>query len=100
MYCQAKILKNLKKLQIFFTREVDIGNMAKKKVASVQQGIRFPRWMYDHLQAIADKQGATFTDVVLDLLRQELREMGITMGIGREATGKGSEMEPDRKQAE
>jgi N-acyl-D-aspartate/D-glutamate deacylase len=54
-------------------------------MATVQQGIRFPRWMYDRLQAIADERGFTFTDVVLDLLRQELRAMGITMGIGRKA---------------
>jgi N-acyl-D-aspartate/D-glutamate deacylase len=40
--------------------------------------------MHDCLQAIADEKGVTFTDVVLDLLRQELKEMGVTLGIGRE----------------
>jgi predicted DNA-binding protein len=74
--------------------------MARKTVTTVQQGIRFPRWMYDRLQAIAEEKGFTFTDVVLDLLRQELKEMGITMGIGREAAEKGSEEEFLNKQAE
>jgi predicted DNA-binding protein len=87
-------------LQNFFTGKVDIDNMARKIAATVQQGIRFPRWMYDRLQAIAEEKGFTFTDVVLDLLRQELKEMGITMGIGREAAESGSETESPIKQAE
>jgi hypothetical protein len=91
---------NLKNLQNFFTGKVDIDTMARKTVATVQQGIRFPRWMYDRLQTIAEERGFTFTDVVLDLLRQELKAMGITMGIGREALESGSEMEPLNKQAE
>jgi hypothetical protein len=94
----------LKKLKIFekkskslFTRAVDNDTMAKKRVVSVQKGIRFPRWMHDKIQKIADKGDHTFTDVVLDLLRQELAHMGYTMGIGREATGD-SEKEPADKQ--
>jgi hypothetical protein len=71
--------------------------MAKKKVVSVQHGIRFPRWMYDKIQEIADTKGATFTDVVLELLRQELNFMGYTMGIGREAID-GSKGEQAEKQ--
>jgi len=59
--------------------------MAKKKVLSVQKGVRFPIWMYNAIEEIAKKKGYTFTDVVLDLLRQELNEMGYNMGIGREA---------------
>ena len=59
--------------------------MAKKKVLAVQKGVRFPGWMYDAIEELAEKRGFTFTDVVLDLLRQELKEMGYTMGIGREA---------------
>jgi hypothetical protein len=65
--------------------------MAKKKAAAVQQSIRFPQWMYDRLQGIADEKDVTFTDVVLDLLRQELAAMGYTMGIGREAAERGVE---------
>jgi N-acyl-D-aspartate/D-glutamate deacylase len=74
--------------------------MAKKKVGTIQQGIRFPKWMYDRLQAIADEKEVTFTDVVLDLLRQELKAMGITMGIGREAVDSDSQVETPEKQAE
>jgi hypothetical protein len=76
-------LKNENK-RIFFTRRADNDIMAKKKAVSVQHGIRFPRWMYDKIQEIADTKGSTFTDVVLELLRQELAAMGHTMGIGRE----------------
>jgi hypothetical protein len=68
--------------------------MAKKREVSVQKGIRFPKWMFDYLEKIAEEKKATFTDVVLDLLRQELAEMGYTMGIGRE----GSNEEPGGKQ--
>jgi len=49
------------------------------------QSIRFPKWMANSIEEIAKKGGHTFTDVVLDLLRQELNEMGYTMGIGRES---------------
>jgi hypothetical protein len=66
-------------------KEGDNGNMAKKREVSVQKGIRFPKWMFDRLEKIAEDKKATFTDVVLDLLRQELAAMGCTMGIGREA---------------
>jgi N-acyl-D-aspartate/D-glutamate deacylase len=59
--------------------------MAKKRQVAIPRPIRFPKWMFDALEEIADTKGATFTDVVLDLLRQELKAMGITMGIGREA---------------
>jgi N-acyl-D-aspartate/D-glutamate deacylase len=52
--------------------------------------------MDNAIQEIADKRSYTYTDVVLDLLRQELAAMGYTMGIGREATG-GSETEPADK---
>jgi hypothetical protein len=46
------------------------------------------------LEKIAEEKKATFTDVVLDLLRQELAAMGYTMGIGREGSGE----EPTGKQ--
>ena len=59
--------------------------MAKKQVKAVQKGIRFPMWMAKAIDELAEKGGHTFTDVVLDLLRQELAEMGYSMGIGREA---------------
>jgi len=49
------------------------------------QSIRFPVWIADAIEEIAEKGGHTFTDVVVDLLRQELKEMGYSMGIGREA---------------
>jgi N-acyl-D-aspartate/D-glutamate deacylase len=71
--------------------------MAKKRQIAIPRPIRFPKWMFDALEEIADTKGATFTDVVLDLLRQELAVMGYTMGIGREARG-GSETEPAGKQ--
>jgi hypothetical protein len=48
------------------------------------QSIRFPKWMADSIEKVAKKIGVTFTDVVIDLLRQELKVMGYTMGIGRE----------------
>jgi len=37
------------------------------------------------MEEIGKKKKMTFTSVVLDLLRQGLKEMGITVGIGREA---------------
>jgi hypothetical protein len=61
------------------------GCMAKKKILTVQKGVRFPKWMAEAIEEIAEKGGHTFTDVVLDLLRQELNFMGYSMGIGREA---------------
>jgi hypothetical protein len=54
--------------------------------------------MYDSIQEIADSGGHTFTDVVLELLRQGLSVKGYTMGIGRD-TADGSQMEPSGKQA-
>jgi N-acyl-D-aspartate/D-glutamate deacylase len=95
--CQDKTPKNLKKSQIFFTWKVDIGNMAKKKIVSVEKHIRVPKWMDEAIQEIADKRSYTYTDVVLDLLRQELAVMGYTMGIGREAVESGSETGPSDK---
>jgi hypothetical protein len=53
--------------------------------------------MDNAIQEIADKRAYTYTDVILDLLRQELAFMGYTMGIGRETPG-GSEREPVDKQ--
>jgi len=49
------------------------------------QSVRFPKWMANSIEEIAEKGGHTFTDVVLDLLRQELAFMGYSMGIGRES---------------
>jgi hypothetical protein len=63
--------------------------MAKKNVISVQKGVRFPKWMADAIQEIAAKKGLTFSDVALELLRQELKVMGYSMGIGREAAETG-----------
>jgi hypothetical protein len=59
--------------------------MAKKKTLSVEKHFRIPGWMDSAIQEIADKRSYTYTDVVLDLLRQELAVMGYTMGIGRDA---------------
>jgi hypothetical protein len=73
--------------------------MAKKKVVSVQKGIRFPKWMYDSIQKIADEGDHTFTDVVLELLRLELEGKGYTMGIGRETVENGPEAKIAKKQA-
>jgi hypothetical protein len=64
--------------------------MPKKKTVSIERHIRVPKWMDNAIQKIADKGSYTYTDVVLDLLRQELAFMGYTMGIGRD----GSEAEP------
>jgi uncharacterized protein (UPF0254 family) len=49
------------------------------------QSIRFPKWMAESIEEVAKKANVTFTDVVIELLRQELNNMGYTMGIGREA---------------
>lgn len=43
------------------------------------------------LHTIADDKGPMFTDVVLDLLRRELKGLGVTLDIGREAVKAGSE---------
>ena len=59
------------------------GNLGKAR------SIRFPIWMSDALEDIANHKGMTFTDLVVELLRQELAVMDITMGsclgIGRES---------------
>jgi hypothetical protein len=73
--------------------------MAKKKVVSVARHIRLPKWMDDVIQEMADSKSYTYTDVVLELLRQELAAMGYTMGIGREAVDGGSEAGPVDKLA-
>jgi hypothetical protein len=59
--------------------------MGQKGNKGIQKPIRFPQWMALAIQKIADEEGMTFTDIVLDLIRQELKEMGITLGIGRES---------------
>jgi hypothetical protein len=46
--------------------------------------IKLKGWMVEAIQTIADQKRITFTDVVEDLLRQELKEEGYTLGIGRE----------------
>lgn len=63
--------------------------MGQRGSDTVKKSINFGRWMYNAIEEIAKKGGHTFTDVVLDLLRQELKEMGYTMGIGREAVEAG-----------
>jgi hypothetical protein len=63
--------------------------MGKRGSLTKSQSIRFPVWMANAIEEIAEKGGYTFTDVILDLLRQELNEMGYTMGIGREAVEAG-----------
>jgi SOS-response transcriptional repressor LexA len=52
------------------------------------QSIRFPMWMVTAIEEIAKKGGFTFTEVVTDLLRQELAFMDYSMGIGREVKPK------------
>jgi len=59
--------------------------MGRKGSVGKVQSIKFPIWMANSIEEIAEKGGHTFTDVVLDLLRQELAAMGYNMGIGREA---------------
>jgi hypothetical protein len=73
--------------------------MAKKRAVSVERHIRVPKWMDEAILEIADEKAYTYTDTVLDLLRQELAFMGYTMGIGREAGESGSETEPSDKRA-
>jgi hypothetical protein len=85
-------------MQILLLKSGDNDNMAKKKTASIERHIRVPMWMDNAIQEIADKKSYTYTDVVLDLLRQELAVMGHTMGIGREAVAS-SEKEPADKRA-
>ena len=58
--------------------------MGKKGSDKKSQSIRFPKWIADAIEEIAKKRGHTFTDVVIELLRQELAFMGYTMGIGQE----------------
>ena len=60
--------------------------MGSKGSDKKTQSVRFPMWMVTAIEGIAKKGGFTFTEVVIDLLRQELSFMGYTMGIGREAT--------------
>jgi N-acyl-D-aspartate/D-glutamate deacylase len=74
----------LKNLEIFYRTRYDNESMAKKQAPAVSKHVRFPPWMEKTIQKIADEKQTTFTDVVLDLLRQELAVMGYTMGIGRE----------------
>lgn len=58
--------------------------MGSKGNSNKKQSIVFDIWMANAIQEIADKNGMTFTSVVVDLLRQELAVMGYTSGIGRE----------------
>jgi len=59
--------------------------MGKGKNDTVKRSMNFDRWMYSAIEEIATKKGLTFTTVVIELLRQGLEDMGITMGIGRES---------------
>lgn len=59
--------------------------MGKKGNLGDARSIRFPTWMASAIDKISDERGMTFTDVVLELLRQELAVMGYNAGIGREA---------------
>jgi hypothetical protein len=68
--------------------------MAKKIQLSVQKGVRFPIWMVTAIEKIAKERGCTFTDVVHELLRQELAIMGYSMGIGRESAETAKEIPP------
>ena len=58
--------------------------MGTRGSAKKIQSIRFPQWMADAIEKVAMQGNHTFTDVVLDLLRQALGRMGYTMGIGWE----------------
>ena len=60
--------------------------MGAKGSAGKVQSIKFPLWMSEAIEKISNDKQFTFTDVVIDFCRQELAAMGITMGIGREAT--------------
>jgi hypothetical protein len=68
--------------------------MGKKGSAGKTQSIRFPQWMADALDEIAEKKSATVTDVVIEFVRCELEKMDITMGIGRNF-GKTNESVPN-----
>jgi hypothetical protein len=89
-------LKKKEKREILLQKSGDNDNMAKKKNVSVERHVRVPKWMDNAIQEIAGKRAYTYTEVVLDLLRQELAAMGYTMGIGREAAD-GSGAEPAGK---
>ena len=47
--------------------------------------------MADAIDEIVEQRKSTFTDVVLELLRLELKPMGYSMGIGREVENTGKE---------
>lgn len=49
--------------------------MGRKGSEGITKSIRFPKWMAEAMQEIADKNSLTFTEVVHNLLRQELKEM-------------------------
>jgi len=59
--------------------------MGQKGNLANARSIRFPIWMTSAIDRISAERGMTFTDVVLELLRQELAVMGYNAGIGREA---------------
>jgi hypothetical protein len=73
------------------TKEEFVG---KKGSQGKTQSIRFPMWMATAIEEIAENGGFTFTEVVLDLLRQELAIMGYNMGIGREMSNIIEEIKP------
>ena len=58
------------------------------------RSIRFPVWISEAIDKIAEDRGCTFTDVVNELLRQELSVMGYSMGIGREGAETAKEIPP------
>ena len=59
--------------------------MGSKGSRGKAKAIRFPNWMSEAINEIAQIKKIPFSDVVIELLRQELKEMGYSLGIGREA---------------
>jgi len=57
--------------------------MGKRGSAGKTQSIRFPMWMADAIDEIAEKGGHNFSEVVIEFCRKELEVEGYTMGIGR-----------------
>jgi hypothetical protein len=69
---------------LFFMADND-NIMGRKGIEGKIRSLRFPVWMYEALEEMALRKKSTFTDIVLELLRQELAVEGYSMGIGREA---------------
>jgi len=62
--------------------------VGKKGSAGKVQSIKFPKWMAESVEELAEKGGHTFTDVVVELLRRELEIRGYQMDLGKEVTAR------------